>query len=214
MSYTYALNCLILGRCRTSAVRDRTRGLRSAPSRCRPQVVTQMSYSSWVSMWPPGPVSLLKLAVDDLAHDRRLWPAEWRWPAALLFLVTELDRRTGGADHSGQHGIVAEPYHLRPPSGHHRPSGSADGPQRPLPLSIIDLAYAYSFCHQQSLTVTRPRPPSGRCHVTAGRTLPDSALDLNHSFSCIVRLSAGKFGAMTASQAPTTAEELRGAGLR
>ncbi len=40
------------------------------------------------------------------------------------------------------------------------------------------------------------------------------ALDLNHSLSCTIRVYEGKFGLMTASQTPTTAEELRGAGLR
>ena len=44
--------------------------------------------------------------------------------------------------------------------------------------------------------------------------MPDAALNLNHSFSCIVRVYEGRFDAMTASQTSTTAEELRGAGLR
>ena len=51
-------------------------------------------------------------------------------------------------------------------------------------------------------------------HATTGQTLPDAALDLNDSFSWNVRVYAGKLGAMTASQTPTAAEELRGAGLR
>jgi Fur family transcriptional regulator, stress-responsive regulator len=37
---------------------------------------------------------------------------------------------------------------------------------------------------------------------------------LNDSLSCTVRVYEGKFGAVTTPQAPTTAEELRGAGLR
>src|SRR5207245_8322560 len=45
-------------------------------------------------------------------------------------------------------------------------------------------------------------------------TLHDEAIDLNYSLSCTVRVYEGKFGAMTASQTPTTAEELRGVGLR
>src|ERR1700754_4822410 len=51
-------------------------------------------------------------------------------------------------------------------------------------------------------------------HSTTGRTSPDAALDLGHSLSWIVRVYEGRSGAMTAPKAPTTAEELRGAGLR
>ena len=38
--------------------------------------------------------------------------------------------------------------------------------------------------------------------------------NLDNSFSCIVRVYGGRLKAMTAPQTPTTADELRGAGLR
>jgi hypothetical protein len=44
------------------------------------------------------------------------------------------------------------------------------------PLSIIDLTYAYSFCHQDSLAVTRPKTTiRTACHATTGQTLSDAA---------------------------------------
>jgi Fur family transcriptional regulator, stress-responsive regulator len=62
---------------------------------------------------------------------------------------------------------------------------------------------------------TRPRTTIRTArHAATGQTLPDAALGLNHSFPWTVRVSYCKFGAMTAPRTPTTAEELRGAGLR
>jgi hypothetical protein len=55
--------------------------------------------------------------------------------------------------------------------------GVLDGPVRPpLPLFIIDLAYAYSFCHQDTLTVTRPQDHH-----------PDSTSRHNGAKHCLTR---------------------------
>ena len=51
MSCTYALDCLILADV-VLQLFEIERQASLASSRSRPQVVTQMSYSSWVSMWP------------------------------------------------------------------------------------------------------------------------------------------------------------------
>src|ERR1035438_10704023 len=56
--------------------------------------------------------------------------------------------------------------------------------------------------------------PRVRRETAAWIALPDEALNLKYSFSCSVRVYGGRFGAMTASQSPPAAEELRGAGLR
>ena len=43
------------------------------------------------------------------------------------------------------------------------PRASADDPQQPLALVVIDLAYAYSFCHPDRVTATRhPAKEPGR----------------------------------------------------
>jgi hypothetical protein len=53
------------------------------------------------------------------------------------------------------HALRGQQHHLGSPPGHYRPRASTDDPQQALPLVVIDLADAYSFCHPDSLATPR-----------------------------------------------------------
>lgn len=75
------------------------------------------------------------------------------------------------------HALRGQQHHLSPPPGHHRAGATADDPQHPSALIVVDLADAYSFCHPHSLmaaqageeTRLRSRPETAFCsgHVPA-----------------------------------------------
>ncbi|MEY9490902.1 hypothetical protein RKD26_006781 [Streptomyces calvus] len=55
------------------------------------------------------------------------------------------ERHLGDPRH--RHALGGQQDHLGSPPGHHRPGATADDPQQPSALVIVDLAYTYSLGH-------------------------------------------------------------------
>jgi hypothetical protein len=57
------------------------------------------------------------------------------------------------------------------PPGHHRAGATADDPQQPSALIVVDLADAYSFCHPHSLMAAQAGNKTGFAHVRGQRSV-------------------------------------------
>jgi hypothetical protein len=112
-----------------------------------------------------------RLGFGDLLDLAAFWQREGPRPPAPVLRVEGLeavsvevvdhvpDSVRAGERHLGDlrhgHSLRGQQHHLGPPPGHYRPAASPDDPQQALPLVVIDLSDAYSFCHPDSLATPR-----------------------------------------------------------